>query len=80
MIASRASWRFAWLAAAVLVGVVIAFARGVSPQQTPDLVLPQPRERIDDGRHDAKPRLEYRSERGVLEDTPVLEPRHDRGF
>ena len=81
MIASRASWRFAWLAAALLVGVVLAFAQGgaSSSQATPELVLPA-HERIDDGPRDGKPLVNIDRSPGILEDTPVDQPRHDRGF
>ncbi len=75
MIASRASWRFAWLAAALLVGAVVSFALAGHPPETPDLVLPHVRERIDDGpRSQLRPRVEPEP-RGVLDDSLVDRPR-----
>ena len=72
MIASRASWRIAWLAAALLAGLVLAFARGTVTHDTPDLVLPAT-ERIDDGTRDAKPVITPEP-RGILNDALVDPP------
>ena len=81
MIASRTSWRLAWLAAAVAAGLALAFVRGAQPAVlTPDVALPRDVERIDDGSRHATPRIQYDGRRGILEDTPVVQPRHDRGF
>lgn len=79
MIASRASWRFAWLAAAVLVGLVLAFARGATPQATPDLSLPHLRERIDDGPRDTTLRIDVDRGPGLLNDALIERP-SNRGF
>jgi len=79
MIASRASWRFAGLAAAVLVGLVLAFARGTTPQATPDLSLPHTRERIDDGPRDTTLRVDIDRSPGILNDALIERP-SDRGF
>ncbi|MBL9015708.1 MAG: hypothetical protein JNL83_16105 [Myxococcales bacterium] len=71
MIASRTSWRLAWLAAALLAGLVVAFARvAATTPAAPSLALPSTPERIDDGRH-AKPTVTIDRSRGILEDTPV---------
>ena len=81
MIASRESWRYAWLAAALAAGLVVGFARAGDPVPAmPAIELPPDVERIDDGlRGEAK--LRYEPEpRGILEDTPVTQPRHDRGY
>ena len=81
MIASRASWRFAGLAAALCAGLLLAFARGAEPVPAmPAVEWPRDVERIDDGLRDAQPRIRYDGGRGVLEDTPVDQPRHDRGY
>ena len=76
MIAHRASWRYALLAAAILVGVIVAFARG-SASSAPALALPETPERIFDGHRDTLPRF-VPEPRGVLDDSLVDRP--DRGF
>jgi hypothetical protein len=84
MIVSHASWRFACLAAAVAAGLVVAFARAATATiDAPVVELPRATERIDDG----LPRgwttlheLDLDLGGGVLEDTPVDLPRHDRGY
>ncbi len=81
MIASRTSWRLAWLAAAIAAGLALAFVRGIQPAViTPEVALPRDVERIDDGSRHATPRIHVDRSRGLLEDTPVVQPRHDRGF
>ena len=81
MIASPTSWRFAGLAAVLCAGLLLAFARGAQPVPAmPAVELPPDVERIDDGLRADTLRVHVDRSRGVLEDTPVTQPRHDRGF